>query len=375
MHGDKENKPIILIASGLKPIRDSRAFEKLGLSLRETNKYSLNFIGFSLKSPLNQEGIRFFSSINDTKSLLKRILMPLRFLYTLLKIRPQLVICCTWEYLPIAKLLKPILNFKLIYDVQENYIANLNLNPNLSTWRKQLAKSLIKKAERSKGIDYYLLAEAVYKKEMPLKKPYLILENKFRGNAQNKNLSIPIKKKNAGFQFVLGGTITPAFGSEEAIEWFKVIQSNYTDSVLILIGHVPLRAYLSYLREIASDNPNIIFTLSEDPIPHSELLAAYEKADFILMPYQQKDEIKSKMPTKIYEAAALKRPLLFSPNPKWKKFIYAYQGGFEIDFKKLSGASETFQQALIKDYFISDVPVEIYWESQQDDFLNLIDSL
>ncbi|MFC3414522.1 hypothetical protein [Algoriphagus hitonicola] len=174
-------KSPILIASGLKPVKDSRAFEKLGLSLRETNKYSLNFIGFSAKSTFKQDGIRFFSSISHTKSPGQRLKMPFRFLRILLKIRPKIVICCTWEFLPFAKFFKPLLSYRLIYDVQENYRSNLNLNPNLSSWKKKLGKKLIRWAESGKSIDYFLLAESSYASEMPEKTPHLILENKYAG--------------------------------------------------------------------------------------------------------------------------------------------------------------------------------------------------
>lgn len=59
-----------------------------------------------------------------------------RFAELLLTIRPELLICCTYEYLPIARFFKKIIGYKIVYDVQENYTANLALNPLLTEKKK-----------------------------------------------------------------------------------------------------------------------------------------------------------------------------------------------------------------------------------------------
>ncbi|WP_297337744.1 hypothetical protein [Algoriphagus sp.] len=367
-------KPAILIASGLKPVKDSRAFDKLGLSLRETNKYRLNFIGFSAKSTFKQDGIRFFSSLSHTKSLGQRALMPFRFLVILLKIRPKILICCTWEFLPIAKFFKPLLGYRLIYDVQENYCQNLNLNPKLSRWKRRLGKKLISWAEKGESIDYFFLAESCYATEMRDKSPHLILENKYAG-AQAKSITEHRFEGKNEFHFVLGGTISPAFGSVDAIHWFEEILKFYPKSTLTLIGHVPLSAHQLEIEKMASSNPRLNLIFSSDPIDHLRILEAYQEADFILMPYQNRPEINSKMPTKLFEAAALGIPLLYSPNPKWEEYIRTYRGGYPMDFSKPEVAISTFQFAIRNRYFSQDLPVETFWACQEPKFLALIDSL
>ena len=180
--GQNPAKPIpILLASSLKPVKDVRAWEKLGRSLRETNTYSLNIIGFSGKMLEQGDGINFYSSKSSFDSKWKRVISQLRFISLLVQIRPGILICCTYEYLPVAALFKKLLNFKLVYDVQENYVANLDLNPNLTAKAKARATRIIKNSESIKGIDLYLFAEKCYADEMPNKRPFLILENKYSG--------------------------------------------------------------------------------------------------------------------------------------------------------------------------------------------------
>src|SRR5690606_8252310 len=156
-----------LIASSLKPAKDTRAWGKLALSLRETGLYRLNFMGFSQLPIENCEDENFYSSNSTTRSTWGRIFSLLKFAKLLLELRPTILIVCTYEYLPIASLFKEILGYRLVYDVQENYVKNLDLNPELSTAKKARAGKMIRRMERVKGIDLFLLAENCYTEEMP----------------------------------------------------------------------------------------------------------------------------------------------------------------------------------------------------------------
>lgn len=300
--------------------------------------------------------------------------MPFRWAIILLKIKPKILICCSWEFLPIAKLAKPWLGYHLLYDVQENYQQNLNLNPYLVNWKKKLRSKLIHWAEKRKGIDHYLLAEDCYALEMPEKTPHLILENRFSGPVNPARREVRLEGKRA-FHFVLGGTITPAFGSLKTLLWFQEISKAYPESTLTLIGHVPLSSHAAEVKKITAGFQSINLLISEEPLKHSKILNAYQEADFILMPYQNRPEINSKMPTKLFEAAALGIPLLFSPNPKWEQFIQTYQGGYPMDFDNKNAAIPTFQRALQSPFFIQHPPEQIYWKSQEPGFLKLIDNL
>ena len=45
----------IVIASVLKPLKDPRLYYRFAISMRETNKYLINIIGFSLKKEPEEE--------------------------------------------------------------------------------------------------------------------------------------------------------------------------------------------------------------------------------------------------------------------------------------------------------------------------------
>ena len=372
--GQSPAKPIpILLASSLKPVKDVRAWEKLGHSLRETNTYSLNIIGFSGKIHEQEEGVNFYSSQSSFDSTWKRVISQLRFIRLLVKIRPRILICCTYEYLPVAALFKKLLNFKLVYDVQENYVANLNLNPNLTAKAKERATRIIQNAESVNGIDLYLFAEKCYAKEMPEKRPFLVLENKYSGPIKPvKPIRFPPKK---GYKFVITGTITPAFGILDAVLWFKSLLLEFPESRLTIIGHLTLSEFGKELSLACKNVPAIELTLSEIPVAHGQLIHAMTEADFALLPYQNPPAIKDKMPTKLFETAALGIPVLINPNQKWEDFLKPFSGGSPVDFSKAEEAGLQLSQALKLEYFTTQPDHSISWDSQKSDFLKAIKGL
>lgn len=363
----------VLIASTLKPVLDVRAFGKLAFSLGETNTYRVFIIGFSAKRPISIPGFRFFSSMSHFDSRVDRILAQVRFGFRLIKVRPKILICCSYEYLPLASFLKPFLEYKLIYDVQENYDANLDLNPALSPKSKSRLSRLIRKAESVDGIDLYLLAEKCYQSEMPEKHPFLILENKFKGEILSKGpFSFQTKKE---IRFCITGTITPAFGVGDAICWFEEIQKKYPDTKLEIMGHCPIESFRNQLREKAETNSRISVKISQNPIAHEDMIEALKRSDFALLPYQNHPSISHKMPTKLFECAALGIPVLISPNPIWINFLAPFQGGVAIDFLKHSTAIEQFEAALTHTFFISTPSENVLWKTESIDLQKAVQNL
>lgn len=367
------SQPSVLIASSLKPVKDIRAWGKLGISMCETSKYRLNIIGFSAKKIEKTAEANFYSSLTKGRTRWDRIRAMARFTYLLLKIRPALLICCTYEYLPIARFFKKAIGFKLVYDVQENYIANLTLNPLIIAEKREQLRKIIRQMEITKGIDLFILAEACYRNEMPEKAPFLVLENKFAGSIRQISTRNYTNKKQ--FKFLISGTLTPAYGTAEAIRWYRKIQSNYPGSSLRIIGHVPLDFYRKIIEETAEDEASISLELSEFPLPHEQILQAYSGVDFLLLPYQDHAAIRDKMPTKLFEAAALGIPVLHSPNFHWESFSETHRSGFPVDFSNHELTLEKFEEALSKTYFTNTPNKSLLWESQKQIFLDTIASL
>lgn len=363
----------VLIASTLKPVKDVRAYGKLAQSLGETNKYRLFIIGFSPKKPKNDNEIRFFSSMSHFDSGIDRFLAQIRFAWKMIVIQPRLVICCTYEYLPLAGLFQRFGKLKIVYDVQENYLANLELNFSQYSWRKKLAAKLIRWAEKSASADLFVLAEKCYAVEMPDKRPYLILENKFQGKINYKGPVLFTDKK--AFHFVITGTLTPTYGILDAMAWFKALLDKYPENTLHITGHVTIPDFSEKLKNEAEGIDQIRLQFSSEPIPNTLLLAEVKKADFVLLPYQLHPAIQSKMPTKLFECAALGVPVLMTPNPIWEQFFESYQGGVSVDFTDLEGSLTLFHHAIAQTYFSTPAPQSVLWDSQKTEFQQIIEKI
>ncbi|GAB2502825.1 hypothetical protein GCM10027164_38800 [Algoriphagus taiwanensis] len=269
--------------------------------------------------------------------------------------------------------MKPILGFKLVYDVQENYTFNLDLNLGLNEDKKQKRASWIRWAEKHARVDLYLLAEKCYQVEMPEKKPFLVLENKFQGSQKKthpKNF-----KSQTEFHFCLSGTLTPAFGAEQGIRWFQQIQKIYPKSRLTVIGHVPVSDFFQKLKSIQLESQGIEWLISETPIPHQELIDAISEADFSLLPYTLHPAIAGKMPSKLFECAALGTPVLITPNPIWERFLSPFSGGYSLDFSDLSKALFHFQKAMDLDYFSTSPSSRVYWNTEKAELQEAIEKL
>jgi glycosyltransferase involved in cell wall biosynthesis len=365
----------IIIASVLKPLKDARAYYRFGLSLRETNKYQINIIGFSLKKEVDEKNISFYSIFSEKRNHFSRYLSGWRLIRHIKKIKPKISIICSWELLPAAVIGKIIFGGKLIYDVQENTIANIRHNRTMPTWKKPLAKCLVAFTETwtKPFISYFLFAEHCYLHELPSFTPNLILENKYYGDFVSKRKAIQLSKEQ--INFLISGTLTEVYGIMDAINWFKAIQETYPGFNLRIIGHCPLPSFKQEIIKASEGRKNIDLLISDTPIAYSDIQEAYTKSDVILMPYHQIPSIQDKIPSKLYESLAMGKPCLFNPNSNWNSLVKKYGAGMEMEFRDPDSAAANLSRFLESSHFRTLPGDEVLWKSDEKKFLDLIEKL
>ncbi len=118
-------KQIIAIVSVLKPVDDTRNYEKLARSLGNTNKYAINIIGFWSKNIPSRHDITFHPVFRFGRTSIRRLFVPLIVWKKLLEVKPELIVVTCAELLPVMVLYKIIFGTKIIYDIQENYYRNI----------------------------------------------------------------------------------------------------------------------------------------------------------------------------------------------------------------------------------------------------------
>lgn len=365
----------IVIASVLKPLKDPRAFYKMALSLRETSKYHINIIGFSTKNETDENNIKFTPLFYKKRNSLARFSAGIRFLKELIRYKPKVVIVSTYELLPAAVFAKVILNFKLVYDVQENYSLNLQFNQSSIGHKKKLAIHLVKTIEAfaHSAIDLFIFAEKCYVDEFPRWKPYLILENKFSYSGEVNRQPFPSESTN--LEFLLTGTLTPAFGTLDGITWFLEFNKRYPTSHLNVIGHVPLENYRKELESMIEDHTSISYQLSDFPLPYSQIVEAISSSEILLLPYRQLPSIAPKIPSKLYEGCALGKLIIHTPNTHWKNLVDQYGQGLELDFLSATNFEEVFNFLSKPRRATPPTAIQVYWKSIEHEFLAAIAKL
>jgi len=159
----------IALASILKPVEDTRMFEKFGLSLGQTNKYDVNIIGFTSKNIKKVDNVQFYPLFDFKRTSFLRLLAPWKILFLLFKVKPSVVVFNTPEILYVILLYKLLTGCKIIYDVQENYFRNIYYNENYIPLARILLAYSIRLKEWSGRwlIDKIIFAEDGYILEMP----------------------------------------------------------------------------------------------------------------------------------------------------------------------------------------------------------------
>ncbi len=330
----------IVIASVLKPINDTRMFEKLGMSLSSLQHYNIHIIGQNINEKKIYPNIHFYPIFNFRRLDISRIFAPFKYIKLLLKLKPKVVIVCTHELLIVTFIYKILFGTKIIYDIQENYFANILYTNTFSPIIRHAVAFYVRMKEIifAPAISHFILAEKCYKNELPfIKKNYTVVENKVKFNKlikelpQKHNIS-PTKE----LKLLYTGTIHESYGILEAIQFTKKLQQIHTNVSLIIIGYCASNQLLINIKKEVDLSSCITLIGGDTLVPHEEILLKIHQADVVLAPYQHNLSTLNRIPTKFYECIALKTIILTSINDNWSQLMEEYNAGICIDFDKIN---------------------------------------
>ncbi|MDN5210699.1 glycosyltransferase [Fulvivirgaceae bacterium BMA12] len=367
-------KTKIAFASILKPVDEPRMYEKMGLSLDQTNKYEINIIGFSTKNISKSAGIQWHPIYNSPRLSFKRLLAPWKCYRKILKVKPEVIILNTPELLIVIIAYKIIFGSKIIYDIRENYPENIRYTNTYPRLLRPFLASLVRGLEilSKPFIDHYFLAEKSYAAAMAFtRNKRTIIENKFK----NPGLPLP-KTRIAGhhFKMVYSGTIAENYGILEAIHFAEKLFEYRKDITLTIIGYCAKPKLLQEIKKLIADKPYIRLIGGEKPVPHTEVLKAIGDADVGLVPYRSNKSTDNCFPTKIYEYMAYRLPLILQNNPYWVDFCLSHGSCIPIDF--LSFDPEKVLDKYSKTTFYrTGKSMDIYWETEEVKLLQAIENL
>ena len=82
----------IVIASILKPVDDTRMFDKMGVTLSDTGNYEVFIIGYPSKDVPSYQNVQFLPLNAFSRISLGRLLAPIRIQRILHQVQPEILI-------------------------------------------------------------------------------------------------------------------------------------------------------------------------------------------------------------------------------------------------------------------------------------------
>jgi glycosyltransferase involved in cell wall biosynthesis len=309
-------------------------YEKIGITLADSGKYSVHIIGYESKKAINYPNIIFYPLFRFRRISIKRIVAPWKFYKKLLQLKPEVVIIETPELLIVTILYKILFGVKMYYDVLENYYYNILYISKYNRILKLLLASCVRLVEFSASpfITMYLLAEKTYENELPfLNKKFAVLENRYQPiyNFLGK------PKIRSIFHLLYTGTIAPEFGIYAAISLVKLLYVEDKRFHLTIIGYCADPVELLKVKEQISSLSFINLIGGDYPVSHSLIIEAIQTADIGLILYQPNRATENKIPTKLYEYLYNKLPFLLAFNPIWVEFSRSFNAAIVIDLDSL----------------------------------------
>ncbi len=367
----------ILLASVLKPVNETRMYEKFAKSLLKLNDVEIHIAGFSPSKKQSSEHHIFFHTIfSESRLHISRIGSQFKLFRLLLKVKPQLLIITTHEILTVSILYKLLFGAVLIYDVQENYYRNIRFTPTFPPFIRNIIASGVRLIEMLTRpfVDFYFLAERNYESEFSFSRnKSCIIENKFKNEG-----IIPVSKqefrinpKNS-IRFLYSGTIAEVYGIFKTIELIKKLHDLNSNITLTIIGYSPKKETLNKLRSEIKNYPFINLIGGDAPVTHSEILNEIQNSDMGILSYLPNKSTENCIPTKLYEYLSLYLPMIIPPNPIWASITTPYNASITFDFDTTK--PEELLEKLSQHIFYTSKPEHITWDSEEIKLLEIVKS-
>jgi len=364
----------IAISSILKPANEVRMYERLAKTLSKSNKYEINLIGIQPKSfSKPKKNIKFKYLIRRNRGLSHRVSGIIQTYRYLKKIQPDVYICTSPDLCILGVLYKRFNRCKVVFDLQEDYRANLENQKIYTGIKKQLARLFLNLIEKYiyPNIDHFILAEKAYQNISIIKNRFTILENKF---ADNYNFDI-LKSKNRDLQFLFSGVISDYSGIQTAVEIWKKINTIHPNSVLKIIGICYQKHITNYLKVQASENQNILLIGIDEFVNHEVIVESIINSDFGFITHQYSNSNNERIPTKLYEYTYFNLPFIVEAQTKWEAIGRQLGTAISINYQQLNADELTKTLLNIKKSTERRVNKKAGWDSEEPKLLALFDTL
>lgn len=368
----------ILLSSVLKPVNDTRMFEKIGASLAGLPQTDVHIAGFPGKVPVTSLPISFHAFSYFKRLSWGRVKVQYQYWQLLRQVKPDIVLVNSHELLIVSLIYKLKHGGKIWYDVRENYFLNLTTQNNYSFIISYTLAYGVRWLEwfTAPFIQHFLLAEKSYASELPfLGRKFTIIQNKYKQlySTVGPEKVYPVKLKPKHIKLLYSGSISEVYGIFEAIEFCRQLHQLHAGVTLTIIGYCSIPETLQKIKSLIQDLPFIFLIGGDQLVPHTQIVKHIQESDAGLLPYRPHPSTVNCTPTKLFEYMANGLPVLVQQNPYWAEQVTHYQAGLNINFTDFQAKS--ILNALLQYCFYPDgPPKEAFWETEEQALLNLFEN-
>ncbi|WP_048825835.1 glycosyltransferase [Hymenobacter sp. DG25B] len=373
----------ILLASVLKPLDDTRMYEKFGRTLAEHPNMRVHVAGRAAPMPPHAPAnLHAHILLSGTRLSLARLQAQRRYWQLLQHLQPDLCIVHAPELLPLTLLWRALgHNRRFIYDVRENYALNIKTQRVYPAWLRGLLAAAVRGMETlaARFAARIILAERSYAEELPFARPdrTIVLENKYQPLGQVLTRATPVRLvPGQTLELLYSGTISELNGVFEAIAFTLSLRKVWPEAHLTIIGYAQQQELLLRLQAaIAATHGAVTLVGGATPVPHAQVVAAIGRSQVGLLPYHSHPSSWRCIPTKLFEYLALGLPVAIPNNALWGALVARHQAGIVVDFTDASKAAEVRNQLLSGVFYPAGVPADAFWAAEGAKLWSIVETI
>lgn len=354
-----EIKKRVLLASVLKPVDDTRMFEKIGATLAEEG-YEVFVIGYPSNVQVVTPGITVLSLPRFNRTSLKRLFIPWIVYRKINAVKPGTIIINTPELLFVAALNRIFHKRQVIYDVLENYYRTIRFTSTYPRGIRVFVASVVRLTEfiMSRFVHKFFLAEKGYERELNFVNNPVVLENKLPRKVAERHATA---QHQPYYNLLFSGTLAPSTGVFEAIKLSRELHAIDDRYRLTIIGYAAVPDVYQQIQSEIQHAGFIQLIGGGHLVAHADILREISKAGTGLILYPSNPGTESSIPTKLYEYLALRLPIVISHTGPSHELVTRYNAG--VIWQPGMHAAD-LNRLLADSRFTFDCEDTVYWDSQ-----------
>ena len=393
MVGSGSSQFVILLASVLKPVDDTRMRGKFAETLLARPGVQVHIAGRAAGSPADTSAadaplhLVLHALFQGSRLSLERLAAQWRYWRLLRRLKPHLVIVHAPELLPLTLLWQQLgPGRKFLYDIRENYALNVSTQQVYQGFTRRGLAAGLRWIEgwASRQAAGLILAEESYADELPFLRELpasrvVVLENKYQP-APDEILPTrprPHPTLDEPLRLLYSGTISALNGVWEAVALTQALATTWPGGVhCTIIGFCQQPVLLQQLRAAVDGQPEL-FTLigGTKPVAHAHIVGEIGRSHLGLLPYRAHPSTERCRPTKLFEYLALGLPILIPPNRLWAKTMGAHGGGMMYELTPADAAAANVRKTLEAcRFYPNGIPVDVQWAGEGKKLWRLLDS-